>query len=152
MDRLKILLILLGTILLFSQCKKDEDEWVLCTDCGLSSWVGNYEGYGDYYSDDDSTITIIGVPTTVFIENIYDSYLRITVLAEDKFTINFLVSMNDSTYTIEMPGSNKSLNLTVLRKGSEYRLAGTAKNYHYIADTILYLDNSISFETFKIQD
>ena len=52
--RVKIILILLIGVLLFSQCKKEEvDEWVLCTNCGLSSWVGNYEGYGDYYSDDD---------------------------------------------------------------------------------------------------
>jgi hypothetical protein len=146
------ILILLIAVLIFTQCKKDEDEWRLCADCGISSWVGNYEGYGDYYSDDDSTITIIDVPTTVSIENTYYSYLRITVVAEDKFNINFLVSMIDSTYKIDVPGSNKSLNLTISSKGSEYRLAGTTKSYHYITDTLLYLDNSISFETFKIQD
>jgi len=152
MDKLKILLILLGSILLFSQCKKNEDEWVLCADCGLSSWVGTYEGYGDYYSDDDSTITVIDVPTTVFIENTYESYLKITVSAQDEFMINYFLSMSDTNYTIVLPGSNKSLDLTISRRGNEYKLAGTAKNYHYIADTILYLDNSISFETFKIQD
>ena len=150
--RLKIALFLLAGVLLFSQCKKEEDEWVLCTDCGLSSWVGNYEGYGDYYSDDDSTTTIIDVPTIVSIENTYESNLRITVLADEKFSTNFFVSMTDTNYTIELPGSNKSLTLTISRKDSEYKLAGTAKNYHYIADTILYLDHSISFETFKIQD
>ncbi len=146
------ILVLLVVILLFTQCKKDEDEWMVCGDCGISSWVGNYEGYGDYYSDDDSTVTIIDVPTTVSIENTYDSYLRINIVAEDMYSTNYLVSMSDSTYTINVPGSSKSLNLTISSKGSEYRLSGTAKNYHYVADTLLYLDNSISFETFKIQD
>jgi len=152
MDKLKIILFLLAGVLLFSQCKKDEDNWVHCIDCELSSWVGNFEGWGDYYSDDDSTITIIDVPTTVSIENTDETNLIITVSATDNFSTNFFLNKTNNDYYIEIPGSGKSLSLTLSKKGNDYKIGGTAKQYHYINDTILYLDHSISFEVIKIQD
>jgi len=152
MDKLKIILFLLAGVLLFSQCKKDEEEWTHCFDCELSTWLGVFEGHGDYYSDDDSTITIIDVPTTVSIENTDETNLKITVSATDKFSTNFFVNKTNNNPYIDIPGSNSSLSLILSKKGNDYKLGGTAKQYHYINDTILYLDHSISFDVIKIQD
>ena len=152
MDKLKIILFLFAGVLLFSQCRKDEEEWTYCQDCELSTWIGDFEGYGDYYSDDDSTITIIDVLTKVSIENSNETNLKITVSATDKFSTNFFVNKTNNDYYIDIPGSGKSLSLILSKKGNDHKLGGTAKLYHHINDTILYLDHSISFDVIKIQD
>ena len=147
--RLKIALVLLMVSLLFSQCKKEDEEWTFCIDCELSSWVGNFEGSGVYYSDTDGQ-TVMDVPTIVTIENSSGTILKTTVDSEDHFSTTFFVNKTNNDYFVEMPGSNSSLSLTLSKKGSEYKLSGTAKLYHYQSDT-LFTDHSISFDVFKSQ-
>jgi len=137
-------------VLLFSQCKKDEEGWVFCVGCELSSWVGVYSGTGVYYTDNNGGKTVFDVPTTVTIENTDGTTLKTKVVAEDFFTINFTVDKNDNEFNIEIPGSNQSLSLTLSKRGSDYKLSGTAKDYRIQADTV-YTYNSISFDVFKDQ-
>ncbi len=144
--RIIILILFLG-IILFSQCKKDEESWTYCVDCELNSWVGNYEGTGDYYSDSDGQ-TIMDVPTTVIIENTSGTILFTKVTAEELFYTTFTIDKTDNEYIIEQPGSSRSLSLTLSEKGSEYKLSGTARLYHQQSDT-LFIDHSISFDVFK---
>ena len=147
--KLKIVLFILMGILLFSQCKKDEEDWVFCIDCDLNSWVGNYEGSGVYYSDIDGK-TDFDVQTNITVENISGTILKTTVTAGDYFTSSTTASKDNSDYFFEVPGSNGSLSLTLSKKGNEYKLTGTSKQYHYQSDT-LFTDHSISFDVFKNQ-
>ena len=148
MHRLRILFILLGSILLFSQCKKEDDDWVFCMDCNNEQWVGSYEGTGVYYSDNDGK-TDYDVPTTVTIESLSDVLLKTAVVAEDYFETSIIADKSDNYYYFEVPGSNRSLSLTLSKKGNEYKLSGTSKIYHQQGDS-LFTDRSISFDVYKI--
>lgn len=135
-------------VLLFSQCKKDEEDWVFCVDCDLSSWVGVYNGSGVYYTDYDGGSSALDVPVVVTIENSSGTILKTNVTAEDFFTISFIVDKTDNEYIIELPGSSSSLSLTLSKRGNDYKLSGTAKSYHHQGDS-LFIYNSISFDVFK---
>ena len=147
MSKLKIILILIISTILFSQCKKDNESWTYCVDCSIGEWVGTFEGTGIYYSDRDGQ-TITGVPTVVTIDSNSATVLKTTVIAEDYFTTSFTVNKTDENYYINIPGSSQSLNLTLSKKGTEFKLSGTVKIYHYQSDT-LFTDHSVSFDTFK---
>ncbi len=84
------------------------------------------------------------------IENTIDTTLITKVIAEDYFLTTFTVYKTNDEYIIELPGSGKSLSLTLSKKGNEYKLSGTAKVYHYPMDT-LFTDHSISFDVYKTQ-
>ena len=142
----KILLFLVA-VLLFSQCKKDNDDWAFCIDCNNEQWAGNYEGVGVYYSDNDGK-TVYDVPTTVTIESLSDVLLKTIVVAEDYFETSTTASKTDVFYYFEVPGSNGSLSLTLSKKGGDYKLSGTSKIYHQQGDS-LFTDRSISFDVYK---
>jgi len=142
--------ILFVVVVLFSQCKKEDDNWAFCIDCNNEQWVGNYEGAGVYYSDNDGK-TIYDVPTTVTIESLSDVLLKTTVVAEDYFEMSTIVSKADDFYYIEVPGSNGSLSLTLSKRGNDYKLSGTSKIYHQQGDS-LFTDRSVSFDVFKIME
>ncbi len=140
--------IFLVVVILFSQCKKEDDDWAFCMDCNNEQWVGSYEGAGVYYSDNDG-ITDYDVPTTVTIESLSDVLLKTIVIAEDYFETSTIANKSDSNYYIEVPGSNRSLSLTLSKKGNEYKLSGTSRIYHQQGDS-LFTDRSISFDVYKI--
>lgn len=146
-NKLKILLFIFIGVLFLAQCNKNEEEWSFCNECELNSWVGDYDGTGDYYSDIDGK-TVFEVPTMVTIENTSGFVLKITVTAVEYFTTTVTTSKNDNNYFFEVPGSNSSLSLTLSKKGDEYKLSGTSKQYHNEGDT-LFVDNSISFDVYR---
>ncbi len=134
---------LLVVLLVFSQCKKEADSWTYCVDCGNEEWVGNFEGTGVYYSDADS-LTVYDVPTVVEMDTLSDLFMKTKVIVADYFESTTTFSKTDDNYYIEVPGSNGSLSLTLSKKGSEYKLSGTVKQYHSGI-----IDNSISFDVYK---
>lgn len=141
-----ILLLLFVTISLMG-CKKDNNSWLFCDGCTLDEWVGNYSGKGDYYSDSNGE-TQHETPITLTLENPSGRVIKTTVVVEDKFSTSFTTTKSDDDYFIEVPGSSKSLSLTLSKRDSEYKLSGTVKLFHYEKDTIV-IDHSISFESFK---
>lgn len=151
MKKLNIILLLfiLGT--LFSQCKKDEEDWTYCLDCEPAEWVGYYEGTGNYYRESDST-NIMDVPTEITIDSISEIKLRVTIVADKYFSSTTMIYKDNNDYYVEVAGSSKSLSLSLSKRGNEYKLSGTSKRYHYEHDTILIIDQSHSFETFKVQE
>lgn len=150
MIKFKLIFVLFIVTILFYQCKKDDENWTYCVDCNISSWVGTFEGIGIYYSDTDGN-TISDVPTIFTIDSSSATVLKTTVIAEDYFTTSFTVNKTDDNYYINVPGSNQSLNLTLSKRGAEFKLSGTVKIHHYQSD-ILFTDHSISFETFKYSE
>jgi len=148
MNRL-IVLILMGTILLFSQCKKEEENWTPCTDCELEVWVGTFDGSGVYYQEVDST-SKIDVATKVIIENTNNTMLKVNVNSDNLYSSISFVNKNNNLSYIELAGSNSSLSLTLTKKDNDYRLSGTSKKYHYDGDTLLVIDYSLSFEVLKV--
>lgn len=151
MDKLKIILPLLIGILLFSQCKKEEESWNFCVDCELGSWIGTFEGNGDYYRESDSSCAM-DVPTVITIENTSGTMLEVVVVGDKHFSSSTMINKTDNDYFVELAGSNSSLSLTLSKKDNDYKLTGTAKKYHYQGDTLLIIDHSLSYETIKVLD
>lgn len=110
-----LILLFLFIPILFTQCKKDDENWTYCVDCEISAWVGTYEGAGVYFSDTDGK-TIIDVPTTVTIDSSSATELKSTVTAENYFTTSFTIDKTNNDYYINQPGSSKSLTLTLSKK------------------------------------
>jgi hypothetical protein len=146
----KLILFIITGLLLFSQCKKDNENWTYCVDCDINSWVGSYEGTGVYYSDVDGK-TVNDIPTLVTIDSSSATILKTIITVENHFSTLFTINKTNDDYYVNVPGSSQSLALTLSKKGISYKLSGTVKIFHYQADT-LFTDHSISFETFKISD
>ena len=149
MTNLKTSLIIFLLSFVIAGCGKEDESWIYCIDCDLSTWVGDYDGFGEYYSEitgeSDSD-----VQTQITIENSSGNTLKTKVTAVDKFTATFISTKNDSAYYYDIPGTNKSLSLTLKEKGVDYKLSGTVKLYHNIGDSTV-LDHSISFDTYKLK-
>ncbi len=136
------------TLVFHGACKKENSpSWTFCDDCSLDEWVGDYEGAGDYYNG-TSDETELGVPTIVKIENTSGDILRTTVTVVDRFTTSFTSSKNNNDHYYSVPGSDKSLDLSLSKNGDEYKLSGTVKLFHFNKDTLV-VDQSISFDAFK---
>jgi len=149
MNKLIVLLILVASFLLFSQCKKDEENWASCSDCELKVWVGTFNGNGVYYQEVDST-SKIDVATNVIIENTNNTMLKVFVESDNLYSSTTFVNKNDNLSYIELAGSSSSLSLTLTKKDNDYRLSGTSKKYHYEGDTLLIIDYSLSFDVIKV--
>ena len=149
MTNLKSLLIIILLLFVIAGCGKDEESWIYCIDCELSTWVGDYDGLGEYYSEITGE-SETDVQTQISIENSSGNTLKTKFTAVDKFIATFISTKNDSAYYYDIPGSNKSLSLTLKEKGVDYKLSGTVKLYHNSGDSII-LDHSISFDTYKLK-
>jgi hypothetical protein len=141
-----LIILIFSGLIVFSNCKK-EDDWNYCEDCNLGSWVGEYSGTGNYYSDTEGS-TEMGVPVVLTIENSDGNVLKTKVTVEDRFMLSFISTKNDSSFFYEISGTSKSLSLSLSKKGSEFKLSGTSKTYHIQSDTT-FIDHSISFEVFR---
>lgn len=147
MQKQSLLFIFFLLLIISLGCKKETSSWQYCDECELSAWVGEYQGDGDYYNGSTEQTTL-NVPTSLKIENISGNVLKTTIVVDDQLTTSFTSTKNDTKYYYDVPGSNKSMNLTLSIKDTEYKLSGTVKLFHYQKDTIV-IDQSISFDTFK---
>ncbi len=150
--KLRFLFVISG-LLVLSQwgCKKDSSpNWIYCQECGADQWVGTYQGLGDYYKNSD-TSNVVNIETQMEIENLYENVLSISVVAQDVYQTSFTASKDDNEYFINIPGSSKSLYLTLSQNGNQNRITGVTKVYHweYVPDTILVIDHSLGFEVIK---
>lgn len=152
MKKITAILILLFSVFLFSQChKEDDDDWTFCN-CGIGTWVGTYNGSGDYYEDDQPD------PKPVNVEVVIDQFsaanLTVRVNAPDDYSEIFYAEKRDSTYYITVNGNNESINLNLKKKGTEYKLTGTAKNFHTETDendsTYTVYDKVLSFDVTRV--
>ena len=57
-------LIFLSGVLLFTQCKKEAEDWVFCN-CGIDSWAGEYAGNGNYYKDEEVDAETVNVQVNI---------------------------------------------------------------------------------------
>ncbi len=151
----RTLLLFVGLItLLFAGCKKETtSSWVYCEDCSPSVWVGSYLGTGDYYSE-TSGEQFFDTETSIDVVELSNSRIKFSVLAPDLYEATFTISKNNNDHFVNMDGSTSSLHVTLTQNGSQNRMTGTAKHYHwqYYPDTVLLIDHSLSFEVFSIQE
>ena len=149
MKKTLIILILLSGVLIFTQCKKETEDWVFYN-CGIDSWVGEYTGNGNYYKGEEVDFEQLNVQLTIVQFSAIN--LKIDVIAEDKYSESFYGIKDDSTYYLTINGSNKSLIMNIKKKGSELKLIGTAKNFHWETkddSTFLVTDKTLAFEVLK---
>lgn len=133
------------------QCKKDEEEWNYCN-CGIESWIGVYSGSGEYYEDEQPDPKQVEV--NVSIEQFSPGNLTVRINVPDDYSETFYAEKRDSTYYITVNGNYKSLNMNLKKKGTEYKIIGTAKNFHTetVEDsTFTVYDKVLSFEAQKDQ-
>ena len=144
--RFRVAVAFLGILVLFSAgCSKEsKSEWNYCQDCSAAQWVGNYSGIGDYYNG-LTNVQYLDLTTNVVVSAISETGLKIEVDVPDYYQISFTALKNDNAYYINVPGSTKSLAITLALNGSSNRLTGSAKAYHYKADTVI-VDHSVGFE------
>ena len=142
-------LILLSGVLLFTQCKKETEDWIFCN-CGIDSWVGEYDGNGNYYEDEEVDAETVSVQ--VNIEQFSPKNLTISVIATDVYSQTFYGIKEDSTYYLTINGSNKSLIMNLKKKGYDLKLIGTAKNFHWETNddsTFLVTDKTLAFDVLQ---
>jgi hypothetical protein len=141
---------------LFQQCKKPADDWTFCEGCGMDAWTGNYSGKGSYYKDVGNEITD-GVDVQLEIENPAGHQFLIKILSPGYYSQSFFSSKSDSNYYFSITGQTSSVNLSLYRKGDDFKINGVAKKYHwewqYEPDTVLIKipDHTLSFEVHKTQ-
>ena len=100
----KIVGILLFVILsgVFTQCKKETDDWIFCN-CTIDSWIGNYAGSGNYYKGEEVDAQQLDVQLTI--EQIAPENLKISMVATDVYAETFYGIKNDSTYYLTINGT-----------------------------------------------
>lgn len=143
------ILIFLSGVLLFTQCKKETEDWVFCN-CGIDSWVGEYAGNGNYYKDEEVDAETVSVQ--VNIEQFSPKNLTISVISPEKYSETFYGIKDDSTYYLMINGSSKSLIMNLKKKGNELKLIGTAKNFHWETNddsTFLVTDKTLAFDVLQ---
>jgi hypothetical protein len=147
MYRTNVIISLLILVTINFSCKKEESPgYTFCNDCNIEEWTGEYVGVSSYY---DSNETKDGVETTVTIENTSGTVLKTLVNVTDLMLVSFYSSKEDSVgYYYSVYGSSKSLDLTLSKNDTEYKLSGTVKTFHYEKDTLV-IDESASFITYK---
>lgn len=124
---MKIILSLVLVMLLFSSCKKDEEEWVWCTDCSLESIAGQYTGTGTYENYDNEQL-LTGQTVNLTLKDEGNGNIRVEV----GITNLFFMGMNSTytgTYYIALGSNTQDVNLTLWRKGNKLKITGTAIYY-----------------------
>ena len=144
LDRVRFISFVLLTLLMAGCTKNSQSDWNYCEDCSASQWAGNYSGTGDYYNG-SSNMQYLDVSTTVMVTSTSEDGLKIEVSLPDYYQISFTTVKDNNDFFINVPGSSNSLALTLTQNGKDNRLTGTAKSYHYKADTLI-VDHSASFE------
>lgn len=147
----KILLIPFLVIILFTSesCKKTEDidDYKLCPECTNEEISGNYNGDGMYFTDNNSDVSE-NVDINLNVNQIESSLNEIEVDVFNKFSKSYFVTREEGSASMTISGTSQSINITIYKKNTEYRINGTAKVYHTQADT-LFIDHSVSFAVFK---
>ena len=147
--RILLILCILSLLLLFQNCKKDEDNFSFCTDCPISSWVGYYGGAGSYFTV-NSGKTTEGIVVDVNIHNPYDSTLIIKIEAENYISESFSTSKKDDNYYILVGAGSETLDIGLRRNGDQYQVSGTLKkNTWNKIDIVWIVNQSLTFSAMK---
>lgn len=148
-SKLNMLISVLLIILVFIQCKEDEqasDGWSNCLDCTVTEWEGMYDGTGNYFNY-SSNSTTNGVPVSVEIEETAPEYLTVYFHSPNFLSVTISGSLV-SNYIISFAGSGSSVTATLNVRDQDYKLSGNAKKYHYHSDTLV-IDEIVNFEVLK---
>jgi len=144
-----ITILFIFVAIVFQHCKKNTGDFTFCTGCPLSSWVGYYEGTGDFYTDNTGE-TRENIPVNVHIENSYDSLLVIHVDAESYVSESFSKSKTGDEYYMLIGSGARTLDMGLKRNGDQYRLNGTLKkNSWNKVDSTWTVVQSLTFQVGK---
>ncbi len=148
----KFLFLFLLSVFIFSACDKNENEgdgWANCTECTTDSWVGEYSGTGDYSNFNNNT-EMNNVDVSIVIEETATDYLTVYFHVPDVYSSTVSGDLQ-SPDIVSFASSGSSFTATMFIKDNELKLTGNSKKFHYKNDTILILDEVVTFETIKNQ-
>ena len=135
-------------IFLFSQCKKETEDFVYCGQCSIEEWKGNFVGNGTHFKSSTGTTTE-DVEVVVNINITSESKLSINVLSPNLLSENFFGSKENDEHYIQFAGSSKSLDLSLYKKGEEYKITGTVKILKSPGSDGSSIDETLTFRVFK---
>jgi len=133
--------------ILFSCNDNDNPDWEYCDGCPNSSWVGEYEGTGSYYTKNNPDETQ-SVSVTVSVTEPYDGQLKFAVSSEGNYYTTHTGTKLDSNYYFDLAGSTKSIHASLLKKADQYKITGISKTYTMVNDTLV-VEKSLGFEAVK---
>ena len=148
----KVLVCCLLSVFIFSACDKNENEgdgWTNCIECNTESWVGEYSGTGDY-SDFNSNTEIDNVEVSIVIEETATDYLTVYFQAPQVYSSTVSGDIK-SPDIVSFASSGSSFTATMFIKDNELKMTGSSKKFHYKNDTILIIDQIVTFESIKNQ-
>jgi len=142
-------LCLFGVVCFMSACKTDDDQndWNYCNECPNSTWAGEYEGTGNYYSMNNPEVTE-EVTVFVTVTALPDNKIKFLVKSPDKFYKSYMGKKENTDYYFDLSATDRSIHVSLFQKTPQYKLTGTAKSYVYKGDSVI-LEKSVSFEAFK---
>ncbi|NOX84656.1 MAG: hypothetical protein GXO86_01630 [Chlorobi bacterium] len=90
------------------------------------------------------------VEVEVTIENPGGYNLKIDIVAIQMVSFQFFGSKSDDEHYFSLPGTAKSLDLTLYKhkNGTDYKITGAAKTYKNVKDSTA-VDKSLTFRVFK---
>ena len=149
MTKLLLNISLLALLLVFASCKEntDEPDWDYCDGCPNSTWAGEYEGTGDYYSMNNPELTE-SIPVTVTVTELLDNKLKFLVRSPNKFYKIYIGKKENGNYYFDLSASDRTIHVSLFQKSPQFKLTGSAKSYVYKADSMI-LEKSVSFEVIK---
>lgn len=147
----KILLIPFFLLIFFigESCKKtdDVDDYFLCPECSNEEISADYFGDGMYFTDNNSDVSE-NVDVSFNISHIEGKVNQLSVEVSNKFSKSYFVTREEGSATMTISGTSQSLNITIYKKNTGYRINGTAKVYQSRSDSI-FINHSVSFTVYK---
>ncbi len=142
----------LSLLIFFFSCNNntDESDWNYCDGCPISTWAGEYEGMGNYYSMNNTELTE-SVPVTITVTELIDNKLKFLVKSPNKFYKSYIGKKENGNYYFDLSASDRTIHVSLFQKSPQFKLTGTAKSYVYKADSMI-LEKSLSFEVLKMED
>ena len=144
----KIYYLFLFSLLLVACQKKESDEnkWDACYSCTVDSWVGEYSGTCEYFNA-NTNLTVKDISFTLTIEQTATEYLTAYIVVPNYYSTSISGDFNTPNY-ISFGASSSSLDATMYTSGTQFRLTGNSKKFHYKTDSLI-IDEVINFESLK---
>lgn len=130
-------------------CIKEDtgNEWAVCYECTIDSWIGEYEGTANHFNGSSNSNTE-NLPMTVRIEETGNNYLTAYIIVPNFYSTTLSGEFTNS-YSVSFASSGSSLNATIYEFDKTFKLTGSSKKFEYKAGELV-INESISFDAPKL--
>jgi hypothetical protein len=119
-------ILIIFLLILFQNCNKETEDFSYCTACPLDEWIGDYSGKGTHFKA-STAITTEDVDVFLKIKLTSDDNISANLLSPNLYSEVYYGSKDNDQHYIQIAALSKTLDLSLYKKGSEYKITGTAK-------------------------